>query len=152
MDARLLIAEFAARAGLPDFPLDDRRAVRLGVDDAGLAVDFELDEAQGVLHLYTVLAFVPADADRERLFEHALGANLFGRETGGGMVGFDSAAQELLLTRQLHVAAIDHAAFESALEAFINAGERLRRVLSAAGAQDAARAGDEFARAMVARA
>lgn len=61
----------------------------------------------------------PPAVDRESFFARLLAANLFGRGTGGGVIGLYLADRELLLSRSFDLDLVDYTAFETALEALV---------------------------------
>jgi Tir chaperone protein (CesT) family len=90
-----LVEELGRRLNTP-LALDKARLARIIVDGS-LPVDFELDEPNGRLLIYSVIGILPAGRAREQFFERLLAANLFGAETGPCSPAFDRERNEMLL-------------------------------------------------------
>ena len=123
MNAADLIAELSQRASLPLLQLSDEGTASLVVDRR-TTVNLEHDPVGRRLFAYISLGEPPA-VDRESFFARLLAANLFGRGTGGGVIGLDPASPELLLSRSFDLDLVDYTAFEAALEALVDAAELL---------------------------
>jgi hypothetical protein len=95
MTPRNLIEELGRRLNTA-LALDDAGLARIIVDGT-LPVDFELDEANERLLVYSVIGILPAGRAREQFFEELLAANLFGSQTGSCSPAFDRERNELLL-------------------------------------------------------
>ncbi len=94
---------------------------RIVVDDT-LPVDFELDEANERLLVYSVIGILPSGPAREQFFEELLAANLFGAQTGQCSPAFDRERNEMLLW------------FALGEDAHIDGGDRSAREPRRAGA------------------
>lgn len=90
-----LVEELGRRLNTP-LALDKAGLARILVDGT-LAVDFEFDEPNGRLLIYSVIGILPTGRARERFFERLLTANLFGAETGPCSPAFDAERNETLL-------------------------------------------------------
>ncbi len=95
MTPRNLIEELGRRLNTA-LTLDDAGLARIVVDDT-LPVDFELDEANERLLVYSVIGILPSGPAREQFFEELLAANLFGAQTGQCSPAFDRERNEMLL-------------------------------------------------------
>lgn len=94
------IAQLGQKMGV-NLQLDDNRACRL-VFGERLGVDFEAPTALPDHLIMTCV--VGADVfphSRETVLESLLQANLFGRETGGGVLALDDERGEVVLQRSL---------------------------------------------------
>lgn len=125
MNASDLIAELANRSGIPSLKLDDHGMARLAFEQ-GIEVDMEEDKAEGVLHLYTHLAGIPADG-REAFYAWLLEANLFCGATLGATLALDRGRGEVLLCRKIDLAATDFLYFFQCLDKLVTACETLRQ-------------------------
>lgn len=131
MNAPDLLAEFSLRAGIPRLELSESGTARLVIDDT-TTVDVEHAEAAGRLFLYSSLGD-PPEENREAVFLRLLAANLFGYETGGAIIGYDTLRQEVLVSRALDLDSTEYKDFEAALEDLVDTVERLREELVRAG-------------------
>ena len=116
-----LVSEFGRLIGVPDLEIESAGACRLEFDER-LSMDFELD-AQGGLHLYSVMPTVPAHlrpAVALQLIGHNYSAQ---RQHAEAAFCFDEGAGDFLL----HVRVPDHidelAAFEAVVRRFAETAE-----------------------------
>lgn len=111
------IVQLGQDMGLP-LKLDANRACRL-VFDGRIEVDIEAPEGQGdAVHLSCAVGNVPAGG-REALYEAMLEANLFGRGTGGAVLGIDKSFNEIVLTRTLQMDGTRYQDFVKAIEQLV---------------------------------
>ena len=129
MDLGNILKEFGQATGLGPLALDGNNLCRL-VFDGNLTVDIELLPDGRRFYVHAVVGPLPGSGGPD-LLRSLLGANLFGRETGGAVLALDPDLDELLLFREFDAAATDYDAFVAALEALLNALERWRKVLAA---------------------
>lgn len=117
-----LLLDLGQTAGLPQ-PLrfDPHGCARLTVDNQ-LAIDFERDTERAVIHVYSVLAVLPAQ-EKESVYQQLLEANLFGAETAGASLAIDANTREIVLCRSVSAEGTPAAAFVQLVEQFITAAE-----------------------------
>jgi hypothetical protein len=136
MNANDIVRQFGVNYGVAGLALNERGQARIGVDGT-LDIELEWSEADGVLHVFSVLGVV-AQQERSDVLERALAANLFGSGTAGGALAWDGASGELILCDRLRG---EHASAETLklqIEAMIAAVEALRTSLFGPGAEVAA--------------
>lgn len=124
MHAPDLVAELAQALQLPALQLSELGTATLVVD-GDTAVHLEVDGDADRLLAWISLG-APGATGREARLAQLLAANLFGADTGGGVVGYDSAQDELLLWRAFELEHTDALALEAALADLLAAARRLR--------------------------
>ena len=121
MNAPSLLAELGTSMGLEGFQLDANGCVQLVFDDS-VEVNFEYDEADSRLQIYSSMGNVPAEGKAE-VFEMLLKANLFGIESGGSVFSIDPIAGELILFRTVQGDEMDGATFQKLIVDFVDTVE-----------------------------
>jgi hypothetical protein len=106
MDPDQLLQSLGLSLDLPNLRFDGNGCARLLIDDAP-ALNFERD-ANGAIHLYSVLAPLPPDG-REALFANLLRGNLFGESTAGASLAIDEPRGEILICRTVVEVFVDAA-------------------------------------------
>lgn len=129
----LLISELGALLGVPDLALDESLICTLGLDDVALSL--EVNEKEGTLMLYSVVALLP-DADRESFLIAALSANLFWAETAGATLALAAQSSAILLQRQMLLQSLDVQQLAACLEQFANQCEQWTAKLGGSAADD----------------
>lgn len=132
MNASDIVRQFGINYGIAGLALNDRGQARIGVDGT-LEIELEWSEADQVLHVFSILGVVP-EHERSVIVMRALAANLFGAETQGATIGFDSAAGELILCDRLRGENPTAENLKALIESLIDAVEHLRRELFSPGA------------------
>ena len=139
MKADHLLKEAGLSMGLPNLQFDSRGCARL-VFDGKVAVNFENDPDAGAIQVYSVLGRVAAHG-REATFRQLLQGNLFGAETDGSALAFDTLTDEIVLCRRVDPDRHDAASLGRMIEGFVSCAEawieRLGKAPQADGARSA---------------
>ncbi len=117
-DSRLseLLAALGAHVGVPNLVLNDDNVCRL-VLDRTLVIDIEHLPDTNLLQVYSVVGGHPGNnAD---ICHRLLSANLFGRGTGGAILGLDEQRGEILLVQPFDLATATPDKFVATLETFV---------------------------------
>ncbi len=125
-----LLADLGQRMGLPNLKFNEHGLCRLAFDTT-ILIDVERGDDPQSVHLYSVLAPIPAEG-REALFERLLTANLFGHETGGATFGLDLLNNDIVLSRTLDTTRLDGNDFAAQVDVLVNAVENWSKQLAAA--------------------
>jgi hypothetical protein len=120
MDPDQLLQSLGLSLDLPNLRFDGNGCARLLIDDAP-ALNFERD-ANGAIHLYSVLAPLPPDG-REALFANLLRGNLFGESTAGASLAIDEPRGEILICRTVVAELMTGPAFVTMVEVFVDAAQ-----------------------------
>ncbi len=122
MKVEAAIAELGQKMGVT-LQLDDNRACRL-VFDGQLSVDIEAPTALPD-HLIMSCGVSPDlfPQAREAVLRSLLHANLFGQDTGGGVLALDEARGEVVLQRTLAMAQCDLEDLLGALELMLQTAQ-----------------------------
>lgn len=124
-----VLAAFGATVGLDRLALDEAGTGALFIDE--VAVNLEVDEAQGRLLLYAALG-VP-EGDPAAAHVAMLEANLFWQGTAGATLALQPETGAALLVRALPMAELDEVGFETALQTFVEMAEAWEGRLQVAG-------------------
>lgn len=111
-----LIDALATHVGVKDLEMNDDNVCRL-VLDGTLVLDIEHQPGTDVLQAYSVVG--PSPGGNVALCHHLLSANLFGRGTGGAVLGLDEQRGEVLLVHTFDLATLTPEKFVSTLESFV---------------------------------
>lgn len=135
-DAKNLINEFTSRIGLGKPAYADNIA---SVQFDEMILNFHADDPHNEVTLFMDMGAVPTEeTPRLALYSLLLRANNFGRETGGGILGIDSAERRVSLCRTFSIHGMRIEQFEGVVEAFLNLAESMRaRIGEAAAARSA---------------
>jgi len=127
MDLDALLGELARDLGVSQLALDRNGVCRL-VFDGKVVVDLEPSHDGRALHMYGVVARIPAEG-REGLFASLLDANYFGQGTGKAALAIDSQNNEVVLQQQLELETLAASSFAQELQAFTDRLEDWQRRL-----------------------
>jgi len=120
-----LIKALGIDLGLKQLHLDsDTNAIRLQFND-DLEVEFEEPHSSGYIFIHSVVGRLSTDCSKAILL-HIAHANLFGQETGGAVLGYDAAKEELLLFMRFHSCDVSFQVFRAEFERFLNALRKWR--------------------------
>jgi hypothetical protein len=118
------LRELAGKLGAENFSLDENGSCTFEFDGR-FQVGIEAPEESEIVHLYAVIAAVPADeTERAMLCERLLKLNLFGEETGGAAFAIHEATNNVLLCFNVTVEECDAQVFENRIGNFIEVADR----------------------------
>jgi hypothetical protein len=111
--------------GLKQLNLDSvTNAIRLQFNDE-LEVEFEEPHSREYIFIHSVVGHLSTDCSKAILL-HIAHANLFGQETGGAVLGYDAAKEELLLFMRFHSCDVSYQMFRMEFERFLSALRKWR--------------------------
>lgn len=111
-----LISALGAHVGIADLEMNDDNVCRL-VLDGSLVIDIEHLPGGDILQAYSAVGGHPGG--NAELCHHLLSANLFGRGTGGAVLGLDEQRGEILLVHTFDLATLTQEKFVATLEGFV---------------------------------
>ena len=115
-----LLGELGKMMGIPGLKLNEQNVCRV-IFDKKLTVDFESSNDGKTIHIYSTLCSIPSNkAEKERLYNAVMEANLFGHGTGGSSFCADPSQNEVVFCRVLSAEKTDFTDFATVLEAFLN--------------------------------
>lgn len=121
MNAVSLLSELGSQMGIAGLQFDAQGCARL-VFDGAVTLNLEHDADSSKLQIYSVVGKVPVE-NREHVFQILLEGNLFGAETGGGVLSLDPLEREIVLFRTFEGDGLTGAAFAEAVGRFVDAAE-----------------------------
>ncbi len=123
-----LVRQLGQEIGLSHLDLDpDTQAIRL-VFGEDLEVEFEEPGTGNLCFVYASVGPMPVNTSASRFLE-TMNANLFGRDTGGAVLGYDAAREELVLFIRFHSHEVSYATFRREIDAFLAALKKWREQL-----------------------
>ena len=124
-----LMRDLGQNIGVGDaLRFNGQRCARLLVGEH-LAVDFEHVADEELLQMYSVLGSPPAEG-REQFYRDLLSANLFGHATQGGVLAWDPAFNQVLLTRTLELENATSPKLLAMVESFVNVAEYWKKCIA----------------------
>jgi len=121
MNVQQHLADIAATLGLPTLELNESGCARLLFDET-IAVNFEHNEPEGKLSLYSYLGELPAGG-REAFYRDMLVGNLLGLQTQDSTLGIDPELNEVVLSRSMMIEEISLEPFANMLDKFVGCAE-----------------------------
>lgn len=126
------LRELAGKLGADNFSLDENGSCAFEFDGR-FRVGIEAPEEAEIVHLYAVIAPVPADeTERGSFCERLLKLNCFGDETGGAAFAIHEATNNVLLCFNITIDNCDAQIFENLIGNFIEVADRWHSELGAA--------------------
>jgi hypothetical protein len=122
-----IIGGFGRTVGLDDLALDEAGYCCL-VIDRDLVVNIELDEPGRRLMLYSAVG--RPGPDRLAALTELMEANYLGQRTNGATLGSRPDSGQIVLSREVPIAALDVPGFNTALEVFVNTAEEWTKRLA----------------------
>jgi len=118
------LKDIAERSGGEVMTVDENGSAAFEFEDS-FRVGIEAPGDSEVVHLYAVIADIPADdTEKLSLFTRLLTANQFGEQTGGAMFAIHEGTNSILLCYNVLVANTESQDFENTLGNFIETAER----------------------------
>lgn len=135
-----LIARLGTELNISDLGLNSDNVCRLVLNDS-VAIGLEWHDDLGVLHLYCSIGVIPEYEDADGWMRLVLGANLYGKQTGGAAIAYDLEEGEIVLCRRFVLQSCSFLQFFDELEQFGQAAlywtRRLRQPLDPETLDDA---------------
>ena len=123
-----LLQSVGQACGLNTLKFDARGCARLLIDGT-LSVQFEHNESDDLIYLYSPLGTIPLTG-RENLFQQLLEANLFGHDTAGATLAIDKLHNDIILWQAVPVSATTPEDMVKAVEGFIAVAESWQQQMS----------------------
>lgn len=121
MNPQQHLTDLAVTLGLPALEFNASGCARLLFDET-IAVNFECNDTDGLLTIYSSLGELPASG-RETLYRSLLRGNLLGLQTQGSTLAIDSDLDEAVLSRTILIEEVSLESFASLLDGFIGCAE-----------------------------
>ena len=128
MNAQQHLSDLAVTLGLPALEFNASGCARLLFDET-IAVNFEHNDTEGLLTIYSSLGELPASG-RESLYRSLLRGNLLGLQTQGSALAIDPELDEAVLSRTILIEEVSLESFATLLDRFIGCAEYWTRQLA----------------------